>query len=150
MSYSDLAVRYLQEALERIQADPVSPATLSADMLAFFIALAARDVHHLNDLGIFLTALPSGALEEALLQQAIPSAHRDSVLKLRQQHRVLQDELEDVVKSQRFENAATIRKGQKELIQNIHDILYSTPIQVTPSLVQRALQSLGWQEVLTL
>ena len=142
---SDLAIKYLHDAIDRIQTDRCLPVVVSTGMLSFFIDLDARSVPQLNELGAFLAALPPGALEESLLNQATPIEHRDLLLAMRLRHKALQNQLENEISKQCFENATAFRNQQNDIIQKIRSTLSGTQLQMTPSIVANALQSLGWQ-----
>ena len=147
MHNSDRALKYLHGALDRVQLDPITPVKVSTEMLSFFTDLAARDVSRLTEQWGFLMALPLGALEDALLQQAIPLEHRDVIIKMREQHATLQVQLEDEILCQRFATAVAFRDQQNEIITRIRTILSGHQMHMTPSIVMNALQSLGWQQI---
>jgi hypothetical protein len=142
---SDLAIRYLHHAIDRIQTDRCLPIVVSTGMLSFFIDLETRSVPQLNELGAFLAALPPGALEESLLEQATPIERRHLLLAMRLRHKALQNQLENEIRRKCFANAAAFRNQQNDIIQTIRTTLSGTQLQMTPPIVANALQSLGWQ-----
>ena len=105
-------------------------------MFSFLNALAAKSVPDLNELGAFLAVLPADALEKALITQATPIEHRDSLLEMRLRHKSLQEQLENEIQKQHSENAATFRDQQNDVIQTIRAILSGAKLQMTPTIVE--------------
>lgn len=144
MRHVDFSVRCIQRALSRIENDRYTPIRSSPEIPDYLIDLTRRFENDDHPFNSFVLHLPYDALPDELISQSLPEDVRDSILTLKSEHHSLQLQKEAEIAKAIFDNARDYRDRQEKLAHSISKLIDGIQFLATPTLINRALVSLGF------
>ena len=144
MRHIDYAVRWIQRALSNVQNDCFTPAAPSHEIPDYLIDLTLAHPDDSSEFSKFVLTLKYGALREELLRQVLPENLRQTIPNLRKEHHDLQIKKEKEIAEQNFDNARDCLNRERQLANSIRKLIANQELEVTPTHIDSALKTLGF------